>query len=143
MARWIALYLLTGYDKVWSALQNLSVLTKQPFPLVVLDQDGTIASGDWYARELCSALDTGTYINVFCDGGSIKISGDGYSLFALIQTLNTIAEGDWIGVDGNPLSPPFHGDVTRPVSFRERLAAAAVSPSPDPNLWPYLVSTVN
>ena len=32
MARWKVLYLINGYDSVWSILQHLRILTKQPPP---------------------------------------------------------------------------------------------------------------
>ena len=55
MARWKAIYLVNGYDKVWSILQHLAVIVPNSDqalpPAVVLDQDGTIASGNWSVRE--------------------------------------------------------------------------------------------
>jgi hypothetical protein len=53
MGRWKAIYLLNGYDQVWSMIQMLRFLTN-PDPRVLLatmplDQDHTIANGNWSA----------------------------------------------------------------------------------------------
>ena len=53
----------------------------------------------------------------------------GYSLFGLVQVLDTVAIGDWLGPGGYqvPTGPPLRVQgLSRPAGFRERLAAAAV-----------------
>jgi hypothetical protein len=138
-ARWKAIYLLNGYDKVWSILQKLRILSNQPLldpTTQTLNQDNTIANGNWSALELCTILNDGDnpYSNLnaavtanlnsnvyegltttveFASGTLVS----GYSLFALVVALDTIANGNWAG-PGNPPS--------RPLSFRDRLAPAAV-----------------
>jgi hypothetical protein len=134
MARWKAIYLISGYDKVWSILQNLRLLANQPpLPTLMLDQDGTIANGNWSARELCQVLLYSEYgeaygvpygrLDTVWSGDVVDgvIAGPyygGYSLFLLVQCLDAIASGSWANSPGNA--------PTRPVSFRDRLAAAAV-----------------
>src|SRR5260370_5949085 len=57
MARWKAIYLMNGYDKVWSVIQNLRFLTnRSPLPTETLHQDGTLVSENWSARELYAVL---------------------------------------------------------------------------------------
>jgi hypothetical protein len=141
MARWKAIYLINGYDKVWSILQNLYTLANpnQPaLPALTLSQDGTIANGNWSARELCTTLNLHGYIAGFLPGGSLittvaGVKGGpqiiGYSLFGLVQVLDTVATGDWLGPGGYqvPTGPPLRVQgLSRPAGFRERLAAAAV-----------------
>jgi hypothetical protein len=128
MARWKAIYLYDGYDQVWSMIQRLTLLAGQPpVPTVALDQDGTMATGNWSARELCTVLnvDGDIFGAVNTDnleqGTLITSLGptlSGYSVFALVQVLDNIASGNWGGPPGNAPS--------RPLGLRDRLAAAAV-----------------
>jgi len=74
-----------------------------------LDQDNSIASGNWSALELISSLDFDINIDADFKNGP-------YSLFSLVETLDTIARGNWGG---------FPRDSVRPLGFRDRLAAAA------------------
>ena len=132
MARWKALYLFNGYDKAWSVLQSLRVLAKLPLlPTPTLNQDGTRANGNWSVRELCIVLNAGEVIlDVILNGplqGSIYESY--YSLFSLVQRLDNIANGNWVGPPSYSVSVTLGGTgqgLSRPVGFRERLAAAAV-----------------
>ncbi|MDA4114609.1 MAG: hypothetical protein OK474_11235 [Thaumarchaeota archaeon] len=140
MARWKAIYIFNGHDKVWSFLQNLrKTITSVPegakapsYPEVKLG-DGTIANGDWSARELCRVLSQ--------IGGGIlgptpsftDPSGKGLSLFLLDQCLNNIAKGTWAGPaystadrPRNESGKPLPAGLSRPASFRDLLAAAAV-----------------
>jgi hypothetical protein len=44
-------------------MQNLQILSNQPLlATLTLDQDGTIAYGNWSARELCEILNVDGYI---------------------------------------------------------------------------------
>lgn len=146
MAQWKAIYLLNGYDKVWSTLQKLSNLVNQSLSPLKLQQDGTIASGNWSTRELCTMINvSGEILNgvqnsslgaplVFpfnyppskpipvMDGGGYGPFPGQYSLFALVQCLDNIATGTWVP----PKYPAGHGP-SRPLGFRERLAVAAGS----------------
>jgi hypothetical protein len=139
MARWKAIYLINGYDHLWSIVQNLRVLSKQPLlPVQTLQQDGTIANGNWSARELCGVLNTDgsildgiptdygdlttEWVSKTVDGVIAGWSVSGYSLFALIGTLNNIADGNWAAA---PNYASANGPA-RPLGFRNRLAAAAV-----------------
>lgn len=134
MARWKAIYLMNGYDQVWSILQKTYAVANpdQPplFP-VTLAQDGTMANGNWSARELINVLNLSGDITDFVPEGSLPIEGAApgpvptYSLFSLVQVLDTIATGDWIGTGGVISGTPLQG-LSRPAGFRERLAAAAV-----------------
>ncbi len=96
---------------------------------LTVSQDGTIANGNWSARELCSVLNLRGYVAGFLPSGRLTISEpglDGYSLFGLVQVLHTIATGNWIGPGGYVLGNPSLQGLSRPAGFRERLAAAAV-----------------
>jgi len=110
MARWKALYIIRGYDRAWSVLQHLRVLTKQQG---VHLPDG---NRDWSARELVREL------------GLPTVQGDpahyqDHSLSDLIERFDRVAKGTW----GTPRDDVSPDQLTpRPVSFRERLAAAAV-----------------
>jgi hypothetical protein len=140
MARWKAIFLLNGYDKIWSILQNLRVLSNQsPLPALTLDQDGTIANGNWSVLELFSVLNADANVdsNQTTDAtflspdlsGPYSIStwpGAGYSLFSLVRCLDIIANGNWAGSPGVYSLGPSTLAFSRPVSFRERLAAAAL-----------------
>jgi hypothetical protein len=113
MARWKTIYLLNGYDKLWSILQNLRRVAGQtPLATPTLDQDGTIANGNWSARELCSILNANL--------PHLALNSDvrkGYSLSALTKSLDGNALSSW-GVGS--------GRTVGPLGFRNRLAAAAV-----------------
>jgi hypothetical protein len=141
MARWKALYLINGYDKLWSVIQNLRVLSKQPpLPALSLDQDGTVANGNWSARELCTVVSVDGYVG---DGLQTPDAGltttwtghttsgaiGGYSLFALAAALDNIAGGNWAGP---PSSSSSGKGPSRPLGFRDRLAVAAVAGSGRP-----------
>jgi hypothetical protein len=126
MARWKAIYLFKGYDKVWSILQSLGSLPGQSPPATLTLQDGTMANGNWSARELCSVLNLEGYMGSLATAwGAQPNVFYGYSLFALVQCLDQIANGNWVGPQGHILGTPIQG-LSRPVSFRDRLAAAAV-----------------
>jgi hypothetical protein len=130
MARWKAVYLLNGYDKVLSILQNLYQLSQLgPLPTQILNlaQDGMIADGNWSARELCAVVNTGGYILSGVQYGTLSggfPDGD-YSMFALAQCLDNIASGNWAGPPSYSAGPGSPGPA-RPIGLRDRLAAAAV-----------------
>jgi hypothetical protein len=133
MARWKAIYLLNGYDKAWSILQHLQVLSGLPqLPTLTLDQDGMIANGDWSTREICSVLNLSGYMAPDVPGGTFATNGviGSCSLWALVQCLNAIANGNWAGPPStgqDSFSGPGAGPAaSRPIGFRDRLAAAAV-----------------
>lgn len=123
MARWKALYLFLGYDAAWSVLQYLRKLTNQQPDDELTLPDGTKANGDWSIRELFTTL------NQVLEGsapvwpdkvGRVKIpSLNPLSLSNLMLALDMIAKGNWSG-------PAIETSLTRPVSFRDRLAAAAL-----------------
>jgi len=125
MARWKAIYLLNGYDRIWSILQKLEIVSRPSAPIVPttlrLDQDGMIADGNWSTRELFAVLDFDGNIS---DGiQTTDLPPYIYSLSALIHVLDNIANGNWTG------PPPYSSNgpgAPRPLSFRGRLAAAAV-----------------
>ncbi len=128
MARWKAIYLVKGCDQVWSALHRLQFLAKPSAPIVppllTLDQDGTIADGNWSVRELLSLLDTGEFLGQAEFQVSLDPSGNtwGDSLYALLVVLNIVANGNWAGpTTQQSLTPPMN----RPLSFRSLLSAAA------------------
>jgi hypothetical protein len=142
MARWKALYLINGHDTMWSLLQKLNLIVS-PDPVkfqlpnpMTLDQDGTIADGNWHARELCAvlllkgALLNGVQIENRAAPSFVVHKPNnltGLSMFALVQFLDNIASGNW----GEPPSYPanvFGSGPARPLGFRDRLAAAAVWP---------------
>jgi hypothetical protein len=136
MARWKAIYLINGYDQIWSTLQNLCTLAKQPLsPLKITIPSSPIygtnpgkpniiplsiaATGNWSARELINVLDTSGF------GGAVNPEPIiGTSVWQLIQVLDNIAKGNWA-------APPGYSEngqpvASRPLGLRERLAAAAV-----------------
>jgi hypothetical protein len=119
MARWKALYLFNGYDKVWSTIQNLRVLSEQSLlPTPTLAQDGTQANGNWSARELIARI---TINPVVLPLVAVKVS-----LLFLVSTLDVIAKGNWAGPQGGETNPSDWVVPSRPLGFRDRLAAAAV-----------------
>jgi hypothetical protein len=134
MARWKALYLVSGYDQVWQSLQTLqSMLNTDVVADPVRLDDGTIADGNWHARELCAVLTmgrvvhdppgtpvpkrySGPFLNV--DGGfTVRLSGGATALSVdrLLRFLYLLG-----GSSGGPPAQP----ATRPLSFRSLLAAA-------------------
>jgi hypothetical protein len=115
MARWKAFYLLRGYDKAWSILQTLRFLAALPPADELTLQDETKANGNWSLRELYSVLGNldGFYGN--------WLRTDRLSLYNLMDALNKIATSDW----GFPYPSPTP-TLSRPASFRDRLAAAAL-----------------
>ena len=126
MARWKAIYLVKGCDQVWSALQRLQFLAKPSAPIVPsvlrLDQDGTIADGNWSARELLSLLNTGEFLGP----GKFQVSLDpswttwGDSLYALLVVLNIVANGNWAGpTTQESLKPPMKSPSAFAVCYRE------------------------
>ena len=139
MARWKAIYLLNGYDKVWSMIQKLQYLAPLPSPSPIpatmrLDQDHTIADGKWSARELCTILDFSGDIPIATQsryvgmavGGKPPIYNTtitGYSVWVLVGAFDTIANGDWAGPPAVYYSNRLA--LQRPLSFRKRLAVAA------------------
>jgi hypothetical protein len=140
MARWKAIYLYNGYDKVWSLLQTLqSLVTPNPGivpPTMHLDQDGMIANAHWSARELCTVLKVEGQVARFNGVGNPEDSllvnhplpgdpgGRGYSVFKLLRFLDNIANGSW----GGPF--PYRAGALRPISFRKELAAVALWQEP-------------
>jgi hypothetical protein len=140
MARWKALYLYNGYDKVWSLLQTLqSLVTPNPGivpPTMRLDQDGMIANAHWSARELCTVLkvegDVARFNGLGTPEDSLLVNyplpgdpGDkGYSVFKLLRLLSWIGNGSW----GGP--GYFTEGALRPISFRKELAAVALWQEP-------------
>jgi hypothetical protein len=100
-ARHKAIYLARGYDKAWSVLQSLRVITQQQ------GAPKKDPYKDWSARELFQIL------------GILKDSGGNYRLNWLIRELDGIGRGNWSTPAGVPpaAEPPY--------GFRDRLATAA------------------
>jgi hypothetical protein len=123
MARQKTLYLACGYDKAWSTLQHLRVLTGQQATEAV-DQ-----YKHWSARELINAL-PGLPPQ---DPDVVRRSGLSISL--VVDRLNNVANGTWTQLP-DPPAPTWQigvgpdqrpwGWQTRPIGFRDRLAAAAL-----------------
>jgi hypothetical protein len=120
MARWKTIYRLQGYDKAWSVVQALRIITgAQSYKL-------NDANKNWSARELISALDLPTI-------GTPQFSED-YSLSDLVERLDQIAKGTWdktpdpwlVTRSKRPEDGLTYDPSGRPVGFRDRLAAAAV-----------------
>jgi hypothetical protein len=127
MARWKALYLINGYDSVWQlmhslqdlvneALQHLMQPSQEIAPSVMYLDDGTIADGNWSARELCNVLRlpggiySGEYtFTVYFGQEGTPDFGGGYSVNKLLNFL--------IAISG------LHTTADRPLSFRALLAA--------------------
>jgi hypothetical protein len=123
MARWKAIYLLNGFDRVWSILQALQRMAPPSTTPIVpqmmrLKQDNTIADGNWSARELINLPN----VNRFAADIPIPPAVGDQSLWVLIQSLDAIARGNWGGPYGNITGVP----PSRPIGFRDRLAAAAI-----------------
>ena len=138
MARWKVLYLVHGHSFTWSIIQNLRALAaagasaagKPPLPAFAVSQlpDGTLAHGDWSVRELVSIIvkagpaalfgATETLLSTTVEGG-LPDAGTGYSVYAIITTLELLARSNWAGGPDTPTPLSF------PVSFRDQLAAAA------------------
>ena len=145
MARWKAIYLFNGLDKVWSIIQKLSSLANQSIPLPpTLDQDGTLAIGNWSARELCKILNVGGDILDEVQDEVQGLTAGGvigqYSVFKLVAALDNIANGSWGGPPSYSLGPPYVPTAgpgpTRPLGFRDRLAAAAIAEPCPPQTGP-------
>ncbi|MGO9155438.1 hypothetical protein [Mycobacterium sp.] len=132
MARWKAIYLLNGYDQVWATIQRLRYLSNPSQPSNQSQptlSDGTIATGDWSARELFTIMNIGGTIMNGIQTSNLESDSlitiwsqsplmTGYSVSALVQVLDNIADGNWAG-------PPTGARIAE-LSFRGRLAAAAV-----------------
>lgn len=135
MARWKALYLVNGYDHIWSILQNLCFLAYQPLSPIQIKisypssstypatSSSFVASGNWSARELCTVLNVNGNILDGVQASSLTTVGGAYSLLSLVQCLDNITSGSWAGPPA--YSSSGNGPV-RPLGFRDRLAAAAV-----------------
>jgi hypothetical protein len=141
MARWKAVYLINGFDGVWSLLQALQQLVPPPptMPIVPLKfDDDTIKNGNWSARELCKVvLVTGSLLT-----GNDYVSEDneflvitpvsGHSVAGLVQFLYNVANGTWTGPPPYYVPagvPPGMVEVAgppRPLSFRGLLSSAAI-----------------
>jgi hypothetical protein len=141
MARWKAIYLLNGFDRVWSVLQALQRLVF-PFlptgttPIVpstmMVKQDGwpdTIATGNWSVRELCKVVRVrGNLLNPQIQDNEFVVTSSqavgtvsGHSVAGLVDFLWNVAMGNWAGP---PQQEPY--DLPPPsMSFRALLAAAA------------------
>ena len=133
MARWKALYLINGYDSVWQLIRRLQDLVKpyvpsqeltQVPPVLYLD-DGTIADGNWSARELCSVLQmpTGVYggfsLNVFYYWG--QVGGPGFAAYSVNRLLHFLDAISGLPLQGS--SEWLDLNAGRPLSFRALLAA--------------------
>ena len=117
MARWKALYLISGYDRVWQTMRSMQDLVKpsqEIVPPVMHLDDGTRADGNWSAREICNVLQMPT--GVYEDSITVSYGQLGvwwvtaYSMYRLLVFLQRTS-----GLLGN--SPD------RPLSFRALLAA--------------------
>ncbi len=129
MARWKALYILRGYDKSWYILQNLRILARQPPDPEPILPDGTKANGNWSVRELATIEPLNQIIQTVAPQGTVVLGGipvnvvvesDGISLNNLMLALDVIARGNWDGL------ATHESGLSRPVNFRDRLAAAAL-----------------
>jgi hypothetical protein len=144
MACWKAIYLLNGYDHVWSLLQALQRLAALDPPIVPPNmrlEDGTIASGNWSLRELCNVVQAyGLYPSfkfipdnfgrqwhpIPTPPGLITSSFSGYSVRWFLGFLYNVANGDWAGP---PEFNPIRDGGLYNLSFRSLLATAAMAPS--------------
>jgi hypothetical protein len=146
MARWKAIYLLNGFDRLWSLLQALQRLFVPNPPVVptmlTLDQDQTIASGNWSARELCNivkvsaVLLTGSEFVVTPQSTDFVVNWtsysatkmtliSGYSVGGLLDFLYNVANGNWAGPPKLAGYRDLPGNPPKPLSFRGLLAGAA------------------
>jgi hypothetical protein len=135
MARWKAVYLLNGFDRLWSVIQNFqTVAGLAGVPAMMrLTQDNTIASGNWFCRELCaivivnSKLLTGNEFLSTGDGFTVYVSTpgggtlSGQSVGGLVEFLYNVGNGNWAGPPLQVLNRP----PSRPLSLRTVLAQAA------------------
>lgn len=125
MARWKALYLLRGYDKVWSILQNLWVLAKQIRPPEPVLPDGTVANGNWSVKEIYKTL-----VSLFPSdsefggtaAGPVSSPPSVIALSKLMYTLNLLS------------ADPTHvsGQLTKPASLRTSINGATMGEGPPP-----------
>jgi len=128
MARWKTLYIALGGPQAWSILQNLRLILNEPADALVQLPDGTVASENWSARELVRMLQLQPlWAQTYPD----YVEQTWYSVFHLVQRFDLIARGTWVTPlddDGFDADERLNRTVVtqRPVSFRERLAAAAV-----------------
>jgi hypothetical protein len=137
MARWKAIYLLNNYDKVWSIVQKLRELTKSEAvlpPQMILD-DGTMATADWSARELCKVLIVkGRFLDGLGQNGLIETSYKSDLFGAATWTgirctscscvWTRSGNGNWGGPPD--YTSPGQPNIAAPFSLRDRLAAAAL-----------------
>jgi hypothetical protein len=133
MARWKALYLINGYDRVWRLMQGLQDFVNQALkalnqpsqevvpPVLYLD-DETRADGNWSARELCNVLQlpggiySGEYtLTVYFGQEGFGSFGSAYSLNRLLLFL--------LAINGLHITSPPSDLTDRPLSFRALLAA--------------------
>lgn len=112
MARWKTIYLLLGYDKVWSILQHLRALANRLPDNEPLLPDGTKANGNWSIREIYDTILT-VSPNLSPPGLSVPSLSYLIALFDWIATYPSMPTGEM---------PP----MTRPVSFRDSLTNAAL-----------------
>lgn len=132
MARWKALYLISGYDRVFQLMRSLQDLVA-PYmqsapeivpPVMYLD-DGTRADGNWSARELCNVLQLprgvytlygGLTVDYYDEDGSFLF--EAWSVNRLLHFSQTISG---LPLPGNV--PYYDLNAGRPLSFRALLAA--------------------
>jgi hypothetical protein len=132
MARWKALYLINGYDRVWQLMRSLQDQVK-PYinpdqginiPAVMHLDDGTIADGDWSTRELYNVLRLptgpiyGGYTFTITWGQEGVQLSSGYSMTKLLYFLQWTSGLHDTGAP--PSNQPLGG---RPLSFRALLAS--------------------
>ncbi len=136
MARWKAIYLNHCFDRVWDMLQAMQRLVAPNGPIVpstmTLQQDGTIANGNWSARELCKvlfpmgnpqAIEQPDFLINWAPASPTEWTGfSGHSVAGLVQFLNSVGDGNWAG-------PPAN-NPSGSLSLRGLLAIAAVPPTP-------------
>jgi hypothetical protein len=122
IARRKAVYTLRGYDKAWSILQKLRVITGQQ------GAELEDKNKNWSARELISLLGLPTSASDQVPGGRTKDN----SLSDLVERLDQIARGTWDAAP-DPWSVVLsrrkfgltYDPANRPIGFRDRLSAAA------------------
>jgi hypothetical protein len=124
MARWKAIYLLNLYDQVWETIRQLRLLANEPVPATkTLDQDHTMADGNWSLRELFSILNFDGDILYPLDHG-VDVGG-GHSVRALQWALYNIGNGRW-GGPPYKTGGPLQAVPVMANSLRDTLASAAV-----------------